>query len=74
MYLGFTKRDVFIDNKQSPDYIKGQVYKLKTRARIYGQVIGIGHDRKTTLEVLKEVMPQLEKEGYRFVFVSELVK
>jgi hypothetical protein len=74
MHLGFTKRDVFIDNKQEPDYIKGQVNKLKTRARIYGQVIGIGHDRKTTLEVLKEVMPQLEKEGYRFVFVSELVK
>jgi len=74
MHLSFAKRDIFIDNKQDPDYIKNQLYKLKTRARVYGQVIAIGHGRKTTLEVLKEVMPQLEKEGYRFVFVSELAR
>lgn len=74
MRIGFAKRDVFLDNNQDPTYIKGQIYKLKTRARIYGQAIGIGHDRKITLEVLKELMPQLVKEGYKFVFVSELVK
>lgn len=74
MHIGFARRDIFIDNQSEPDYIKGQIYKLKTRARVYGQAIGIGHDRKNTLEVLKEVMPQLEKEGYRFVFVSELIR
>lgn len=73
MHLSFAKRDIFIDNKPDPDYIKGQLYKLKTRARVYGRAIGIGHDHKTTLEVLKEIMPQLEKEGYRFVFVSQLL-
>lgn len=72
--LLFAKRDVFLDNDEDPEYIKGQIYKLKTRARIYGQAIGTGHDRKVTLEVLKEIMPQLEKEGYKFVFVSELVR
>ncbi|MDD5155315.1 MAG: divergent polysaccharide deacetylase family protein [Candidatus Omnitrophica bacterium] len=72
--LAFARRDVFIDNKEDPDYIKSQIHKLKERARIYGQAIGIGHDRKVTIEVLKEAMPQLEKEGYRFVFVSDLVK
>jgi polysaccharide deacetylase 2 family uncharacterized protein YibQ len=41
---------------------------------VYGQAIGIGHDRKITLEVLKEVMPSIEKEGYKFVFVSELIR
>lgn len=74
MRIGFAKRDIFLDNSQDPAYIKGQIYKLKTRARIYGQAIGVGHDRKITLEVLKEVMPQLTKEGYKLVFVSELVK
>jgi len=71
--LGFIKRDIFLDNTETPEYIKGQIYKLKTRARVYGQAVGIGHDRRVTLEVLKEVMPELEKEGYKFVFLSELI-
>jgi polysaccharide deacetylase 2 family uncharacterized protein YibQ len=73
MRLGFAKRDVFIDNTLEPEYIKAQINKLKTKARFYGQAIGIGHDRRSTLQVLEEVMPQLEKEGYKFVYVSELV-
>ncbi|TRZ48503.1 divergent polysaccharide deacetylase family protein [bacterium] len=74
MHLPFARRDVFLDNHDDPQYIRGQIYKLKTRAKIYGQAVGIGHDRKVTLEVLKEVMPKLAKEGYKFVFVSELAK
>lgn len=74
MNLGFAKRDVFLDNEEEPGYIRGQIYKLKTKAKVYGRAIGIGHDRRITLEVLKEMMPELEKEGYKFVFVSELVK
>ena len=72
--LDFARRDIFLDNQQDPAYIKGQIYKLKALARMRGEAIGIGHDRKATLEVLKEVMPQLENEGYKFVYVSELVK
>ncbi|MDP2941008.1 MAG: divergent polysaccharide deacetylase family protein [Candidatus Omnitrophota bacterium] len=72
--LGFAKRDVFLDNSADPRYIRGQIYKLKNLARAKGYAIGIGHDRRQTLEVLKSEMPKLEREGYRFVFVSELVK
>jgi len=74
LHAGFARRDVFLDNREDPEYIKGQIFKLKRKAQMYGQAIGIGHDRKITLEVLKETMPELEKEGYKFVFVSELVK
>jgi polysaccharide deacetylase 2 family uncharacterized protein YibQ len=74
MDLAFAKRDVFLDNQEDPVYIKRQIYKLKVKATVYGQAIGIGHDRKITLEVLKEALPELEKEGYKLVFVSELVK
>jgi len=70
----FTKRDIFLDNENNPAYIKGQINKLKLRALSLGYAIGIGHDRRITLEVLKEVMPQLEKEGFQFVFVSQLLK
>ena len=70
----FAKRDVFLDNKGDPAYIREQINILKHKARFYGQAIGIGHDRKTTLKVLSEVIPELAKEGYKFVFVSNLVK
>lgn len=72
--IKFARRDVFLDNKENPLYIRGQVDKLKNIARQYGRAIAIGHDRKITLEVLKEVMPELAKEGYKFVFVSDLVR
>jgi hypothetical protein len=74
MHLAFAERDIFLDNEENPNYIKRQIYKLKTKARTFGEAIGIGHDRKVTLEVLREVMPDLEKEGYRFIFVSGLVR
>lgn len=74
MKIKFAKRDIFLDNKQDADYIKKQLYKLKAKARLQGYAIGVGHDRPLTLKVLKETMPELEKEGYKFVFVSELVK
>jgi len=69
----FVRRDVFLDNKEDPMYIRGQAYKLKAKASLYGQAVGIGHDRSVTLKTLKEIIPELEKEGYRFVFVSQLV-
>lgn len=73
MHLGCARRDIFLDNKEDHAYIKNQIYKLKSKAKAQGKAIGIGHDRKTTLEVLKEVLPQLEKEGYKFVYLSELI-
>ncbi len=69
----FIKRDVFLDNIEEAEYIRGQIHKLKAKARVFGQAVGIGHDRKITLEALKEAMPLLEKEGYKLVFVSELI-
>jgi len=73
-HILFTKRDIFLDNEEEPEYIKRQIYKLKAKAQIYGEAVGIGHDRRITLEVLKEVLPELEKEGFKFVFISDLVK
>lgn len=70
----FARRDVFLDNKEDYSYIRQQMQRLKSRAKSKGQAIGIGHDRKATLEVLAELMPEFEKEGYKFVFVSELAR
>jgi len=72
--IPFAKRDVFLDNKIEEKYIMQQLDKLKSIARKKGWAIGIAHDRKVTLEVLRKEMPNLVKDGYKLVFVSELVK
>jgi polysaccharide deacetylase 2 family uncharacterized protein YibQ len=72
--LKFARRDIFLDNRNDAEYIRAQLQKLKTRAQINGQAIAVGHDRRLTLEVLKEAIPEIEKEGYGLVFVSELAK
>jgi polysaccharide deacetylase 2 family uncharacterized protein YibQ len=71
--IKFSQRDIFLDNQDDPDYIKIQIEELKQRSLQQGYAVGVGHDRKTTLLVLKKMMPQIEKEGYKFVFLSELL-
>lgn len=70
----FARRDVFLDNQDDPLYIKEQLVNLKNLAGKQGKAIAIGHDRKNTLTVLREMLPVMEREGYKFVFVSEIVK
>jgi polysaccharide deacetylase 2 family uncharacterized protein YibQ len=72
--IGFARRDIFLDNNNDPRYIRQQLYRLAQKARKNGSAVGICHDRRTSIVVLKEVMPLLAREGYRFVFLSELVK
>lgn len=70
----FAWRDVFIDNSLDEAYIEQQIRLLVKKAKLKGSAIGIGHDRRATLTVLKRLMPEIEKaEGVKFVFASELV-
>jgi polysaccharide deacetylase 2 family uncharacterized protein YibQ len=66
-------RDVFIDNKDDPDYIRQQMIKLAEHARQAGVAFGVGHDRSRTIAVLSEMIPRLEEEGYQFMKLSEVV-
>ncbi len=79
--IRFARRDVFLDIPQPAlegerlrAYIKQQLDKLYAQALKKGYAIGIGHDRKMTLSVLKEMMPYMEKKGVKFVFISELAR
>ena len=72
--IKFAKRSIFLDNKSNVEYIRGQLMELVGEADRRGRAIGIGHDRKNTLKVLKEVMPQLSEQGYKFVYVSEIAE
>lgn len=72
--IDFLQRDVFIDNESDPAHIRAQMLKLAARARRSGLAVGIGHDRAATLSVLSEMIPQLEKEGYQFIGITEAVR
>lgn len=71
--ITFARRDVFLDNQSDPESIRQQLLKLKQKAAANGSAIGIGHDRKNTLEVLKKELPAIEAEGYKFVTISRLL-
>lgn len=69
----FAGRDVFLDNSKEKTYIAGQMQLLKKEAKKKGYAVGIGHDYPSTLEVLQELMPKFEAEGYEFVYTAEVV-
>lgn len=68
------RRDVFLDNEEDYEHIKNQLFSLAQVAKRQGFAVGIGHDRGQTLRALKDVLPVLEKKGFKFVRVSDLVK
>lgn len=70
----FARRDVFLDNDNSPAAIRRQLLELVRVASEQGSAIGIGHDRPATLEVLRQDLPALKKAGYTLVHVSELTE
>ncbi|MCM8761129.1 MAG: divergent polysaccharide deacetylase family protein [Candidatus Omnitrophica bacterium] len=67
------RRDIFLDNSSDPAYIEKQLKETKDLAFSQGRAIAICHDRKNTVMVLAKVMPQMAKEGIRFVYLHELV-
>lgn len=71
--LPFAKRDIFLDNENERSYIEGQFALLAEQAKRSGSAIAIGHARSLTLQIVKEQIEKLEKEGFRFVTIKELI-
>lgn len=67
-------RNVFLDNVQDVGAIREQLRQLARAASRKGSAIGICHPHKATLQALAEELPQLKRQGVRFVYVSQLVK
>jgi polysaccharide deacetylase 2 family uncharacterized protein YibQ len=67
--------DVFLDNRKSREYIRGQLKELVDTARDHGSAVGIGHFQNVeTAQVLKEQMPRYAEKGVNFVRLSQLVE
>ncbi len=71
--IRFSKRDVFLDNEMNPEAIKKQLRRGMTIALRRGHVVVIGHDKKMTLLVIKEMVPEIEKSGIQLVLAKDLV-
>ena len=67
------KRDVFLDNELDEEKIKIQLLELADVSEEKGIAIGIRHVKPQTLNVLAKEIPVLQKKGFRFEFVSNLV-
>ncbi|HOW87696.1 MAG TPA: divergent polysaccharide deacetylase family protein [Candidatus Omnitrophota bacterium] len=72
--LPILTRGVFLDNLNTKAAVREEVRKLKALAREKGNAIGIGHYRKNTLEVLKDEIPKLEKEGFQVISLQDLLR
>jgi polysaccharide deacetylase 2 family uncharacterized protein YibQ len=67
-------RDVFLDNRADVAYTEGQLRAAVAIAKRQGSAIAIGHPRPTTLEAVRDLVPELQAEGIDFVLVSSLVQ
>jgi uncharacterized protein len=70
----YARRDMFLDNESSPEYIEKQMLSLRKIAFRNGGAIAVCHDRKNTITVLNKMMPELSSEGINFVSLSEMVR
>ena len=69
-----TDNDLFLDGIHDETYVKKQLRTAGELALRYGSVTVIGHARLTTVAALRQMIPELEAKGIRFVFVSQLVR
>ena len=54
------KRDIFLDDKDTPDYIKVRWQEAVKIAQKQGHAIILAHPRENTIRFLKEVLPKNE--------------
>jgi polysaccharide deacetylase 2 family uncharacterized protein YibQ len=70
--IPFAQRDIFLDHFQEPDFIRKQLKELIRIAQRNGEAVGIGHPHTITYEILREMMPELQKK-VKLVPASEIV-
>ena len=68
-----TRRNIFLDNDDDEGKIHAQLIKLVEKSEELGAAVGIGHVKPKTLKILKKYIPELQKKGYKFEFVSKML-
>jgi len=69
------ENNMFLDSESGRSFVESKFRQLISMAKRKGSALGIGHvTRPATIAALKELMPEYEKDGIKFVYASELVK
>ncbi len=68
------KRDIFLDNSRTEEYIASQLEQLARVALKRGYAIAIGHPHQVTYRALLRKLPELEKRGIRVVPIDYIYR
>jgi len=63
----------FLDDVQEKTAVKRQLQIAIRGAKDKGEAIAIGHPHPETLQALREMLPEVKRQGVRLVLVSDLV-
>ena len=69
----FAERDIFLDHFQDARFIRQQFRLLAKEARKHGRAIAIAHPHRLTVELFKEMLPELQKQ-VQLVPASQIVQ
>jgi len=72
--IRFARRQVFLDNTATVEAVKKQLDLAVKTALDRGSVVVIGHDKKPTLQAIREKVPDIEKSGVKIVSIKELLQ
>jgi len=72
----YFQRDIFLDNRKNEYYISKAMNQLEKIAFKKGYAIGIGHvggqGGKIAVETINKMSKDLEEEGIKFVYLSQI--
>jgi hypothetical protein len=74
MSVRAASRNVFLDDVATVTAVRQQLRELAREAEQHGVAIGIGHMYPATVRALIAEVPQLRREGFRFIRASEAVR
>jgi uncharacterized protein len=74
MKIRAASRNIFLDDVESESAVRRQLRELAAEAEQHGIAIGIGHMYPVTIRVLTTQVPELRRQGFRFIRASQAVR
>jgi polysaccharide deacetylase 2 family uncharacterized protein YibQ len=71
--VAFALNGKFIDREDDIDAIKEAIRLAMAKAKKEGKAVAIGHPHPLTARAIRAMIPEIEREGIRLVFASEVV-
>lgn len=68
------KRDVFLDNEDTPEEVRYRLEQVEKIALKSGAAIAIGHPHDATITVLRDWIPDAKARGFAIVPITTLVR